>query len=183
MTRSSRSNGRSIGIARQSRSSGRSTAWRRVLSRGLAAVAAIALSGILAACGDQTTPAGNQDRLVGSASAPASSDPALPRLAASSLPVSSPAAASRPASSHPAPPPPPKVAPVRTTAPPPSPPSQPPAAPVSPQQQCQPLTNGGNCYEPGEFCRKSDHGRTGVAGDGRSISCVNNNGWRWEPTG
>jgi hypothetical protein len=43
------------------------------------------------------------------------------------------------------------------------------------------LTNGGNCYEPGEFCRKTDHGRTGVAGDGKRILCTNNNGWRWEP--
>lgn len=45
---------------------------------------------------------------------------------------------------------------------------------------CYPLTNGGNCYEPGEFCRKSDHGATGVAGDGKSITCEDVNGWRWE---
>ncbi|MFI5035407.1 MAG: fibronectin type III domain-containing protein [Acidimicrobiales bacterium] len=47
--------------------------------------------------------------------------------------------------------------------------------------QCYPLTNGGNCYEPGEYCRDSDHGVTGVAGDGERILCRNNNGWRWEP--
>jgi hypothetical protein len=52
------------------------------------------------------------------------------------------------------------------------------AAPVG----CHPLTNGGNCYEPGEYCRDSDHGVTGVAGDGETITCENNNGWRWEPT-
>lgn len=46
---------------------------------------------------------------------------------------------------------------------------------------CTPLTNGGNCYEPGEFCRNSDHGMTGVAGDGERIRCEDNNGWRWEP--
>ena len=46
---------------------------------------------------------------------------------------------------------------------------------------CHPLTNGGGCYEPGEFCRNSDHGVTGVAGDGKTITCENNNGWRWEP--
>lgn len=46
---------------------------------------------------------------------------------------------------------------------------------------CHPLTNGGNCYEPGEFCRASDHGVSGVAGDGESITCVDNDGWRWEP--
>ncbi|MBO1766787.1 hypothetical protein [Allobranchiibius sp. GilTou38] len=46
---------------------------------------------------------------------------------------------------------------------------------------CYPLTNGGNCYEPGEFCRKRDHGATGVAGDGEAIKCENNDKWRWEP--
>lgn len=46
---------------------------------------------------------------------------------------------------------------------------------------CYPLTNGGNCYEPGEFCRNSDHGVSGVAGDGENITCENNDGWRWEP--
>jgi len=49
------------------------------------------------------------------------------------------------------------------------------------QQGCTPLTNGGNCYEPGEFCRNSDHGVTGVAGDGKRIRCEDSNGWRWEP--
>lgn len=48
-------------------------------------------------------------------------------------------------------------------------------------QQCTPLTNGGNCYEPGEFCRNSDHGVSGVAGNGERIRCEDNNGWRWEP--
>ena len=48
-------------------------------------------------------------------------------------------------------------------------------------QQCTPLTNGGNCYEPGEFCRNTDHGVSGVAGDGERIRCEDNNGWRWEP--
>ena len=68
-------------------------------------------------------------------------------------------------------------APTRTTpaaAPPPPPAS---AAPAS----CHPLTNGGNCYEPGEFCRASDHGVSGVAGDGKAITCEDNDGWRWEP--
>jgi hypothetical protein len=43
------------------------------------------------------------------------------------------------------------------------------------------LTNSGNCYEPGEFCRSTDHGVSGVAGDGEAIECEDNNGWRWEP--
>jgi hypothetical protein len=46
---------------------------------------------------------------------------------------------------------------------------------------CSPHTNKGNCYEPGEFCRNGDHGASGVAGDGESIVCANNDGWRWEP--
>jgi hypothetical protein len=46
---------------------------------------------------------------------------------------------------------------------------------------CQPLSNEGTCYEPGEFCSSSDHGLTGVAGDGEQIVCQDNDGWRWEP--
>jgi hypothetical protein len=52
------------------------------------------------------------------------------------------------------------------------------AAPAS----CRPLTNGGNCYEPGEYCRTADHGASGMAGDGKAISCEDNDGWRWEPS-
>jgi hypothetical protein len=50
-----------------------------------------------------------------------------------------------------------------------------------PATSCYPLTNGGNCYEPGEYCRNSDHGVSGVAGNGEAIKCEDNNGWRWEP--
>lgn len=60
-------------------------------------------------------------------------------------------------------------------------PSPSPAPSPAPAQSCYPLTNGGNCYEPGEYCRSSDHGATGLAGDGESIVCADNNGWRWEP--
>jgi len=48
--------------------------------------------------------------------------------------------------------------------------------------RCHPLTDSGNCYEPGEYCRDDDHGASGVAGDGEPITCEDNNGWRWEPT-
>ena len=35
--------------------------------------------------------------------------------------------------------------------------------------------------EPGEFCSKAEHGETGVAGDGKTITCTDVNGrWRWE---
>jgi len=57
-------------------------------------------------------------------------------------------------------------------------------APVSPPLSpsgCYPLSNKGTCYEPGERCRNSDHGASGVAGDGKSIQCADNDGWRWEP--
>lgn len=46
---------------------------------------------------------------------------------------------------------------------------------------CFPKTNGGNCYEPGEFCRKSDRGLVGIAGDHVAIVCRDNDGLRWEP--
>jgi hypothetical protein len=59
--------------------------------------------------------------------------------------------------------------------------STPQAAPAAPTG-CHPLTNGGNCYEPGEYCRTADQGTSGLAGDGESISCEYNNGWRWEPS-
>lgn len=67
------------------------------------------------------------------------------------------------------------VAPAPTPTPTPTP------QPVAPTQSCYPLTNGGNCYEPGEYCRTTDRGASGVAGDGESITCAYNNGWRWEP--
>lgn len=51
----------------------------------------------------------------------------------------------------------------------------------APRPTCYPLTNSGKCYEPGEFCRNSDHGASGVAGNGEKIRCEDNNGWRWEP--
>ena len=75
------------------------------------------------------------------------------------------------------PPPPPSTTTIPpTTVPPPPPPTT--AAPAS----CYPMTDGGNCYEPGEYCRDSDHGASGVAGDGKAITCADNDGWRWEPT-
>jgi hypothetical protein len=61
-----------------------------------------------------------------------------------------------------------------TAAPAPSPSSQ--ATP-----SCHPLSDEGTCYEPGEYCRDSDHGVSGVAGDGEAIKCEGNDGWRWEP--
>jgi hypothetical protein len=54
-------------------------------------------------------------------------------------------------------------------------------APVAPA--CYPLTSGGNCYEPGEFCPAKDHGMSGIAGDGKSITCSyypSSGTWHWK---
>jgi hypothetical protein len=58
----------------------------------------------------------------------------------------------------------------------------PPPSSPTPQGGCYPLSNEGTCYEPGEFCRKVDHGASGIAGDGKAITCEYNDGWRWEPS-
>ena len=47
-------------------------------------------------------------------------------------------------------------------------------------QSCYPLTSGGNCYKPGEYCRTSDHGKSGIDANGDAIKCEDINGWRWE---
>jgi hypothetical protein len=75
------------------------------------------------------------------------------------------------------------AAPTQPTTPPPA--APPPPAPPSPAPQpaatCYPISDEGTCYEPGEFCRDDDHGMTGLAGDGETIVCEDNDGWRWEP--
>ena len=68
---------------------------------------------------------------------------------------------------------------ARAPAPPPS-TTAPDAGPSTPSG-CHPLSDEGTCYEPGEYCRNSDHGASGVAGDGERIICEDNDGWRWEP--
>jgi phosphatidylserine/phosphatidylglycerophosphate/cardiolipin synthase-like enzyme len=48
---------------------------------------------------------------------------------------------------------------------------------------CSPIDNEGGCYEPGEYCRDDDHGATGRAGDGQTITCEDKGGtWYWEST-
>lgn len=45
---------------------------------------------------------------------------------------------------------------------------------------CHPTSKKGNCYQPGEMCAKTQHGDSGVAGDGKSIACKEAKGvWRW----
>jgi hypothetical protein len=48
------------------------------------------------------------------------------------------------------------------------------------QSGCYPHSSKGTCYEPGEYCPKADHGESGIAGDGKSITCEDVDGWRWE---
>ena len=46
---------------------------------------------------------------------------------------------------------------------------------------CHPTSKKGNCYEPGEMCAKTQYRESGVAGDGKSITCKEVKGiWRWE---
>jgi hypothetical protein len=59
-----------------------------------------------------------------------------------------------------------------------------PPAPVTPtpsSSSCHPLSDEGNCYNAGEYCRESDAGTTVIASNGESIICENNDGLRWEP--
>jgi hypothetical protein len=106
-------------------------------------------------------------------------------------PVATHAVTTAPSAPAPTTPAPPSTQPRTTAAVPKSTPSSPAhttAAPTpsptasKPPATCHPLTVAGKCYEPGGFCPKSDHGTSGVAGDGKAIECVDvaNVGWRWE---
>jgi hypothetical protein len=51
---------------------------------------------------------------------------------------------------------------------------------ATPTTSCHPTSAKGHCYEPGEYCRKSDLGKSGVAGDGAKITCKYTDGrYRW----
>lgn len=58
--------------------------------------------------------------------------------------------------------------------------AQPSPATTSPAA-CYPIDDEGGCYEPGEYCRDDDHGMTGRAGNGLTITCEYDDGWYWEP--
>jgi hypothetical protein len=98
-----------------------------------------------------------------------------PTATPSATPTATPTPAPPASTPPPAAPAPPPLGPAGPPAP--AAPAQPPAAPAS----CYPLSNSGTCYRPGQFCRDSDHGKTGRTADGQAIVCRNNNGWRWEP--
>jgi hypothetical protein len=127
--------------------------------RGLAVVGfIILLVSIISNCSSNSAPNGNNSPI------PSGVASGSPVGSPSGSPVGSPTVA---ASSAPAP------APLPST-------TAPAAAPSTPSG-CYPLSDEGTCYEPGEYCRDSDHGASGVAGDGESIICEDNDGWRWEP--
>ena len=55
------------------------------------------------------------------------------------------------------------------------------ALPSTVPASCSPIDNEGGCYEPGEYCRKNDHGMTGRGGDGKVITCeLRGSDWYWE---
>ncbi|NSC22847.1 hypothetical protein FM076_17385 [Streptomyces albus subsp. chlorinus] len=48
---------------------------------------------------------------------------------------------------------------------------------------CTIVSNSGNCYSAGQFCRNSDHGATTSTESGRKIKCAfSSNAWRWTYT-
>jgi len=149
-----------------------------------AGFALLAIIGI-ATGGGKTTPTSNTSPIASSSAL--ASAVASPAVTVTSAPAAPAATATRVKAKPRRTTPPPTPAPATSkavavvAAPPPPPTTTAPAAAPTTRSGCYPLTNGGNCYEPGEYCRKSDHGASGVAGDGEQIVCEDNNGWRWEP--
>ncbi|MFE2962087.1 hypothetical protein ACFXKC_00060 [Streptomyces sp. NPDC059340] len=43
---------------------------------------------------------------------------------------------------------------------------------------CSIVSNSGNCYEAGQYCRNSDHGASTTDAGGAGITCAYRNGWR-----
>ncbi|MGW0748690.1 hypothetical protein [Streptomyces sp. NPDC002587] len=95
-----------------------------------------------------------------------------------------------PASPSPAPPPSPTAAPSPSDIPDQKAPGTVPApqrttkAPTTPAEPadtaCEIVSNAGNCYNAGQFCRKADLGRSTHAGNGRLIYCRQDGGQpRW----
>ncbi|GHB15765.1 hypothetical protein GCM10010377_01480 [Streptomyces viridiviolaceus] len=45
---------------------------------------------------------------------------------------------------------------------------------------CSIVSNAGNCYQAGQYCRNSDHGATTTTARGTRITCTySSNAWRW----
>jgi hypothetical protein len=144
---------------------------RQVLLLWLAAFAALVFAGATASLAASSGPSpAHHARSTAAASVPAA------------VPVASPTASAATPAPSPTPSPHAKRHHRRhhhhVTAPPaPAPTTSAPPAPAG----CHPTTSSGHCYEPGEFCPHADAGMTGVAGDGKQITCEDNDGLRWEP--
>ncbi|MFD8986344.1 hypothetical protein ACFV0Q_41570, partial [Streptomyces sp. NPDC059564] len=67
------------------------------------------------------------------------------------------------------------------TTPAPKPTTKAPTTPDEPAKaDCEIVSNAGNCYNAGQFCRKADVGRSTHAGNGRMIYCRQDGGQpRW----
>ena len=64
-----------------------------------------------------------------------------------------------------------------------TPPTSAPPPTSHPTASCYPIDDEGGCYEPGEYCRDDDHGTTGRAGNGETITCEEQgSSWYWEST-
>jgi hypothetical protein len=132
-----------------------------------------------------TTTVLNSTAVGGTASsspAPASSRPAAPSPAVTTTKASPPVTSAPPKTTAAAAPVRTSAAPVYTPAPAPTTQAPQPVQTTAQTQGCYPLTSGGNCYTPGEYCRKADRDTSGVDADGDAITCEDNDGWRWERT-
>ncbi|MER6394334.1 hypothetical protein ABT236_38525 [Streptomyces sp. NPDC001523] len=161
---------------------------RGIKGRGVRrALVAVLVAGVAVACGPAETggPAGSPSVIRSSAPvAPTSAPPTSAPTAASSLsavvtpapsrvvlPKATPAAGTPDAKAPTAP-----AAEASTKAPakaPTRPPSKAPtkAPPEPAAADCEIVSNAGNCYNAGQFCRKADVGRSTHAGNGRLIHC------------
>ncbi|MCP3759557.1 hypothetical protein [Streptomyces sp. TBY4] len=138
------------------------------------AVAAFAVAGVVVACGPASggggapaVPSSPAPATTGATSAPATPPPptsAAPAPAPSPTPTKAPPQTRTPAPADAKPAP----TPSRSAA-------KPPVASRTPQEPpsgaCEIVSNAGNCYNAGQFCRKADLGRSTHAANRRIIYC------------
>ncbi|MGW0659194.1 hypothetical protein [Streptodolium elevatio] len=122
-------------------------------------------------------PGGGGPTATATSASPTPTPTPTPTLAAPTPPVAPPPPLPPPPAVPTAVPPPrvpaPPVAPAPTRAPVPLPATSRPAPPVPPAQggSCEIVSNAGNCYNDGQFCRKADLGRSTHDRDGEWITC------------
>ncbi|MFE1900792.1 hypothetical protein [Streptomyces yangpuensis] len=133
--------------------------------------------GVTVACG----PTEGDGAAVSLPSAATTSAVPPPTTVAPSLPASPSSTPTPPASPSPTSAPPSPVAPAATRTADPKPPATRTTKPAAPattkastppaKAECEIVSNAGNCYNAGQFCRKADLGRSTHAGNGRLIHC------------